>query len=97
MVIIDLHDLIVGRSPHPQSIEAIRKATRRVSGVIDVLDLRATMVGSGKILVIIEVHFKDGLDTDEIEVITDKIKESVLRAEPQVTRVQVEAETPEES
>ncbi len=95
IVIIDLHDLIVGRSPHPQVIENIRKAALSTKGVQDVLDLRAISIGSEKILVILEVHFKDNLNTDEIEEITDRIKERVKKKEPQVTKVQVEAETPE--
>jgi cation diffusion facilitator family transporter len=94
IVIIDLHDLIVGRSPHPQVIETIRKTTLRVKGVQDVLDLRAMSIGSEKILVILEVHFIDGLTTDEIEKVTDSIKEAVMAKETQVSRVQVEAETP---
>ncbi len=93
-VIIDLHDLIVGRSPHPQTIELIRRTALHVHGVQDVLDLRAMTIGSGKILVILEIHFKDQLTTDEIEQITDDIKDAVKKREPQVSRVQVEAETP---
>ncbi len=94
-VMIDLHDLIVGRSPHPTVIEHIRKTALRVHGVQDVLDLRAVSIGSGRILVILEIHFADNLSTDEIEQITDAIKERVIKAEVQVTRVQVEAETPD--
>jgi len=94
-VVVDLHDLIVGRSPHPDVIEGIRKTALKVAGVQDVLDLRAVSIGSGRILVILEIHFKDNLSTDEIEQITDNIKERVKKAEVQVTRVQVEAETPD--
>lgn len=95
VVIFDLHDLIVGRTPNPQVIEAIRRAALKVHGVNDVLDLRATSVGSGKVLAILEVHFQDGKSTDEIEQITDNIKSAVMNAEPQVSHVQVEAETPD--
>lgn len=94
-VVVDLHDLIVGRSPHPDVTEHIRKTALRVAGVQDVLDLRAVSIGSGRILVILEIHFDDDLSTDEIEKITDTIKERVIKAEIQVTRVQVEAETPD--
>ncbi len=93
-VVIDLHDLIVGRSPHPSVIENIRSTALSVDGVQDVLDLRAVSIGSGRILAILEIHFKDDLTTDDIERITDAIKAAVITAELQVTRVQVEAETP---
>jgi cation diffusion facilitator family transporter len=93
-VIIDLHDLIIGRTPPAAVIESIRKTTEKVHGVNELLDIHATSVGSGQFLVILEVHFKDGFTTDEIEKITDRIKEEVAQAEPQITTVQVEAETP---
>lgn len=95
IVIIDLHDLIVGRSPHPEVIETIRKTALRVKGVMDVLDLRAITVGSERILVILEVHFADELTADDIEEVTDTIKERVQAKEPQVVRIQIEAETPD--
>lgn len=95
VVIVDLHDLIVGRSPHPDTIETIRRAALKNRGVQDVLDLRAITIGSEKILVILEIHFVDGLTTDEIETLTDEIKEKVKVASPTVSRVQIEAETPE--
>ena len=94
-VIVDLHDLIVGRSPSPIVVESIRKTALRVSGVQDVLDLQAMTIGSGQFFVILEIHFKDGLTTDEIEQITDTIKDTVVTNEPQVSRIQVEAETPD--
>lgn len=93
-VILDIHDLIVGRSPQPQVIDSIRKAALSVKGVQDVLDLRAVSIGSAKFLVILEVHFADGLNTDQVETITDTIKRTVLDRVPLVDHVQVEAETP---
>lgn len=96
-VIVDLHDLIVGRSPRPQVIEDIRKTALACKNVNDVLDLRATTIGSEQFLVILEIHFVDNLTTDEIEASTDEIKAAVQKAVPQVARVQVEAETPNSS
>ena len=96
IVIFDLRDLIVGRSPQPQTLKAIYKSAKSVEGVIDVLDMRAIAIGSGKVLAILEVHFKDGYSTDEIEKVTDNIKEAVLKEVDQVSQVQVEAETPDE-
>ena len=94
-VMIDLHDLIVGRSPHPATIEKIRKTALKVKGVKDVLDLRAVTIGSDNILAILEIHFKDNLSTDKIEQLTDEIKKRVQDTVPEVSRVQVEAETPD--
>ena len=94
-VIVDLHDLIVGRSPSPIVVEAIRKTALKVSGVQDVLDLQAVTIGSGQFFVILEIHFSDDLNTDEIEKLTDTIKAKVIKQEPQVSKIQVEAETPD--
>lgn len=47
-------------------------------------------------MVIVEVHLKDGLETDQIEKITDEIKHCVSSAVPQVHHIQVEVETPDE-
>lgn len=95
IVIFDLRDLIVGRSPSPVITKRIYEAALTVKGTQDVLDLRAIAVGSGRILVILEVHFNDGLSTDEIEKITDEIKERVMSNVESVSHVQVEAETPD--
>lgn len=93
-VILDLRDLIIGRSPHPLIVEKITQSALSVRGVNDVLDLKATAIGSGKFLVILEVHFEDRLTTDDIEKITDDIKSRVQKHTPEITHVQVEAETP---
>ena len=84
----------MGAAQVPQIIEEIRKSALKSKNVNDVLDLRATTIGSGRLLVILEIHFVDGLTTDDIEMTTDLIKEAVLSAVPEVDRVQVEAETP---
>ena len=96
IVIIDLRDLIVGRRPNPRVIKDICDTALTVRGVQEVLDIRAISVGSGEVLAILEVHFKDGHSTDEIEQITDRVKAKVIDRVQQVTRVQVEAETPDE-
>lgn len=95
-VIIDLRDLIVGRSPSPTTIRRIRSAAKSVKGVQEILDMRAVNVGSGDVQVILELHFDDGLSVEEVEKITDSVKESVKKKEPQVTSVHVEAETPDD-
>lgn len=94
-MIYNLRGFIVGQSTGPETIKRIKSLTLGVANVNDVLDLRAVTIGSGEILVIIEVHFKDGLSTDDIERITDEIKEKLIRNVAVVKRVHVEAETPE--
>lgn len=95
MLIYNIRGFIIGISPSQDVIERINKVALGVDGVEDILDLRAVMIGSDKLLVIIEAHFSDRLSTDEIERITDVIKQELKQNIPIITRVQVEAETPD--
>ena len=52
-------------------------------------------LGSEKLLVILEVHIQDDLDTDTIEKITDIIKTKVQRLVPIAQHIQIEIETPD--
>ena len=95
LLIRDIHDLIVGRSVDHDTSLRIIAAAEAVAGVHNVLDLRTMYLGSEKLLVIVEVHIKDGLDTDTIERVIDNVKENVTQLVPIVHHIQVEVETPE--
>ncbi len=94
LLIMDLRGLIIGRTPPDTLIKEIRQSILKNRNLNDVLDLDVITIGSGKQLVIAEVHFKDNLDTDKIEMETDKIKDQVMKDVDSVARIQVEAETP---
>ncbi len=95
LLIRDARDLIVGRAIEPQITQRIIGAAQSVHGVQSILDLRTMYLGSAKILVILEVHMHDGLDTDQLEKIIDNVKEVVKENVPEVHHIQVEIETPE--
>jgi cation diffusion facilitator family transporter len=88
-------ELLVGRSAEPQVEENIRTAAKTLPEVKDILDLRTMHIGPEKLLVNLEVHLEDDLDTDEIEKLIDRIKQVVQTKEPTVHHIQVELETPE--
>lgn len=94
-LIRDVRDLITGRSVDKSVTDKIIGATQTVDGIQAVLDLRTMYLGSAKMLVIIEVHVKDGLDTDQIEKIIDNVKLVVTTNIPEVEHIQVEVETPD--
>lgn len=96
ILINDIRNLIVGKSVDGETSRTIIIAAESIEGIHEVLDLRTMYLGSAKLLVILEVHVKEGLQTDEIEVITDKVKAVVKDAVPLVHHIQVEVETPEE-
>ena len=75
LLLRDVRDFIVGRAVEPHIAERIIGAAQSVKGVQDILDLRTMYLGSSSILVILEVHLRDGLETNEIEAITDNVKE----------------------
>ncbi|HKX24108.1 MAG TPA: cation diffusion facilitator family transporter [Candidatus Saccharimonadales bacterium] len=86
--------LITGHSVPPMLAKDIRAAAMKVPGVLGVLDLRTMILGATSTLVNLEIHLDDGLTTDEIEKVIDKVKREVGRVVPGYTHVQVEPETP---
>lgn len=95
LLIRDVKALIVGRAAGAKAIKQIKQSTLAVQGVLEVLDLRTMYLGSSRLLVVVEVHLADGLETNEIEHLSDKIKDQIKQTMPSATRVQVEVETPD--
>jgi len=94
-VIIDVHGFIVGRSVPITVIKQITRAAQSVHGVQSVVDIYAFYIGTDKLFAVVEVHVEDLLTTDHIEELTDKIKAKIHHALPNVHRVQIEIETPD--
>lgn len=95
LLIRDVRDLIVGKAVEPEVIKRIIGAAQSVHSVRSVLDIRTMYLGSERILVILEIHVMDGIETDEIEMIVDKVKEVVQQNVPEAHHIQVEIETPD--
>jgi len=94
-LILGIRDFIIGQSASRETEQKIRKTVLELKDVLGVLDLRTMVMGSDRILVNLEVHVRDGLTTDEIEVLIDRIKKRVRRKVPAIHHVQVELETPD--
>ena len=95
ILILGLRGLLVGERASPEIEKKIKEAAVSVRKVKDVLDLRTMQIGPGKLLVDIAVHAQDGLTTDELEALTDKVKERLQERVNSIRYVQVELETPE--
>lgn len=93
-LIVEVKELLVGKSAAPETEAEIRMAVTQVVGVKQLLDLRTMYLGSSRILVNIEVHLDQTLRTAEIEQIMDQIKKRVKQQVPEVHHIQVELETP---
>lgn len=94
ILIIEVKDLLVGRSATPEVENQIRSAVTGVMGVKQLLDLRTMYLGSNRLLVNVEVHLDQDLHTAQIERLTDEIKDTLKQQVPVVHHVQVELETP---
>ncbi len=88
-------DLLVGQSASPKIKEKIKSTVKNFVEVKKVIDLRTLQIGTGTLLVDIEVNLQDGLTTDKIEILIDKIQVKIKKQVPQVKEVRVELETPE--
>ncbi len=95
-LMLDIRDLIVGKAVDEKTLAAISRAALSIREVQSVLDLRTMYLGSSKLFVVIEVHLRDHLTTDQIEHVTDEIKRTISRRVAIVKHVQVEIETPDE-
>ena len=95
MLLINVHDLIIGRSASKTKENEIAKTVLAIKGVISIVDLRTLVIGSEKIMVHLEVNVEGGLKTAQIEKLIDEIQMKVKRKVPVSELIQVEIETPD--
>jgi divalent metal cation (Fe/Co/Zn/Cd) transporter len=75
-LLISVHGLVMNQSAPREVERKIRDAAREVPEVKHVIGMQTTMVGSDKMLANIDVHLKDGLNTDQVEDVVEKVKEA---------------------
>ena len=92
----NIRDFIVGVSAPDETQERIKAVALEAPGVKDVLDLKVIVIGSNRLLVNMEIHVMDGLVTDEIEQLIDRVKADIKVRVPSVHHIQVELETPKD-
>jgi divalent metal cation (Fe/Co/Zn/Cd) transporter len=97
MLLVSVRSLVTGQGAPKELERRIRDAAREVPEVKHILAMRTLMVGSDKLLVNIDVHFKDGLKTDEVEKAVAKVKTAVEACgDKEGLRVHVEPDPLEE-
>ncbi|MCL5874746.1 MAG: cation diffusion facilitator family transporter [Candidatus Thermoplasmatota archaeon] len=85
-------DLLIGEgisATDQKKIEAILNSNRSVNKI---LDIKAIYQGPEKVLLAMDLNFKDGMSTGEIERAIDEIEQSIKSSVPFVERIYVEAE-----
>jgi cation diffusion facilitator family transporter len=95
VLVLDVRDLIVGKSVPDDIVRKIRTTTLKHKEVEEILDLRTLYLGSEKIMILLEVHIRDTLNTNDIEKLIDNIRVSIKREIPQAYHLQIEVETPD--
>jgi len=85
-------DLLIGEAVTPRKKKKIVKAIVELEEVEKVLDFRTMYLSPKEVLVTCDVNFKDGLITDEIEEVIDKIERKIRQELPIAKRIYVEVE-----
>ncbi|HSW99489.1 MAG TPA: cation transporter dimerization domain-containing protein, partial [Patescibacteria group bacterium] len=75
-LLISVRGLVMNQGAPRELERKIRDAAREVPEVKHVIGMQTTMVGSDKLLANIDVHLKDGLNTDQVEEVVEKVKEA---------------------
>jgi cation diffusion facilitator family transporter len=75
-LLISVRSLVMNQGAPRELERKIRDAAREVPEVKHVIGMQTTMVGSDKLLANIDVHLKDGLNTDQVEQVVEKVRES---------------------
>jgi cation diffusion facilitator family transporter len=92
-LIKNIYGLLIGQSAPLYIKNKIIAIVLKVDGVKKVLNTKALIIGYDRLIVNIEVNFKDGLTTDEIEKIIDQIKSEIAKNVPVVFHIQIEPES----
>lgn len=85
-------DLLIGEGISARDQQKIEAILNSNSSVNKVLDIKAIYQAPEKVLLAMDLNFKDGLSTAEIERAIDDIEQSIKSAFPSVERIYVEAE-----
>jgi cation diffusion facilitator family transporter len=96
VLVLDVRDLIVGKSVPDDINRKIRSTTLKHKEVEEILDLRTLYLGSEKIMVLLEVHLNENMNTNGIEHLLDEIRLSIKKDIPQAYHLQIEVETPDD-
>jgi cation diffusion facilitator family transporter len=84
--------LLLGEAVDPQVRKALEEAIRGVDAVEDLIELLTMHLGPDEFLVVADVRFRDGLETEEIARAVDRVEEAIRTAEPGAARIYVEPE-----
>jgi len=85
--------LLIGEAATDADRERIREAVTSVPEVASLLETLTLHLGPEDVLVNLNVHFEDGLSTDDLERAVDEIEKRIRKAVPTARRIFIEAES----
>lgn len=86
----DSRALLLGEAVLPEDRERIREAMLSLPKVTDVFRLLTMHLGPHDVLVNAEIHLVDGLDTDRVEDLLERVSRKVRAEVPEVTQTFIE-------
>jgi cation diffusion facilitator family transporter len=90
----DSRRLLLGEAVPPEDEERLREIMTSFTEVTDVLRLLTMHLGPNAVLVNAEIHVVDGLDTDQIEELLERITQSMRDEMPEVAHTFIELHPP---
>ena len=85
--------LLIGEGATAADRQRIRNAVEAVPHVESLVEMLTLHLGPEDILVNLNVHFRDGLSTDDLEMAVDEIEKNIRAAVPAALRIFIEAES----
>lgn len=90
LLIMSVKDLLVGISVSDETKIKIIQAATRIKEVNKVINMRAAHIGPEQMLINLDVNLRDGLETDQIEDLTEAIKKQIRKEIPEASMIQIE-------
>jgi divalent metal cation (Fe/Co/Zn/Cd) transporter len=90
----DSRRLLLGEAVPPEDEKRLRETITSFEEVTDVLRLLTMHLGPNAVLVNAEIHVVDGLDTDQIEELLERITKALRDEMPEVAHTFIELHPP---
>jgi divalent metal cation (Fe/Co/Zn/Cd) transporter len=82
--------LLLGERAHRSTIEAVRHIVEKDPDVVSASDPLTMQMGPHEILLNLEVEFKDGLTTSELESAVESLEKAIRGKDPDIKRIFIE-------
>lgn len=79
-------DLLIGESITKRDYKKIVDVVKEITEINKIVTLKTMHLGPNDVLIGIQVNLIDGLDTDKIELVTDKVEKAIMEIIPNLNR-----------